>query len=244
MPRKSSIVMHPKKLEMEREYMEGQPVSEIARKYGVSADALYHHTEHNLSRQLVQAYQQKELNESMDILGGIEDLLKKTRRILDHAEKDKKHRLALSAIKEARGSYELLSKIAYALHQARLAEIELERLQQATNHDDTEEQVAEAIKILSFDELKVLERLTRKIRTQNPKFNALPKVYRNLDLPVPEGIWDSETEQYELSDPESFQPDNDSQDEYDLVMDDLSVEINSEETDPEWLRQDRLRRTR
>ncbi|MEX0680623.1 MAG: hypothetical protein WD097_04510 [Balneolales bacterium] len=136
----------------------------------------------HLSRQLVQAYQQKSVVEGSQILEGIEDLLSRTRKIMDKADKKGKDFLALNAIKEARGSYELLSKIAYALHQSRLAELELEQTKQGSNEQQDQIDAQESLQVLDEDELAVFEKLTRKIRTQNTSIKCLPKEYRNTTL--------------------------------------------------------------
>jgi hypothetical protein len=179
MPQKCQICMSPNKLDMERAYMAGQPVLKIAQTYNVSASSLDNHVKNHLSRQLVQAYQQKEISESMDILGGIDDLLKKTRKILTQAEEQKKHGLALSAIREARGSYELLSKIAYAMHQAKIAELEAEQMKASHDSLDGQEDLAKRLKVLTSDELKVLGRIQYKVSSGKKDFQALPVKYRD-----------------------------------------------------------------
>ena len=66
---------HPRRLEIDRELVQGKSPSKIARNYGVNSQAVWRHAHNHLSRQLVQAYDKKELAESMDLLSRIEDIL-------------------------------------------------------------------------------------------------------------------------------------------------------------------------
>lgn len=252
MPQKCSICKSPNKLEMERAYMQGQPKSEIAKTYSVPYHSLDAHLNNHLSRQLVQAYEKKQLSESENIIGEVEELLRRTKRILTEAEQDGKYSLALSAIREARGSYELLSKIAYALHQARTQELELEQARQEYNKSTTDQQSRELLQVLDEDELKIYERLTRKIRTQNPDLKALP----NKNRPLPDidayltndGNWEiqdrPQPERKRTSQPDSDQETEaevEPEPESETVPMSRSTEIGSPDSDPEWMKRERRR---
>ena len=254
MPQKCSICKHSNKLEMEREYMRGQPVLQIANSYDVSQSSLQNHLNHHLSRQLVQAYDQKRLSESENIIGEVEELLRRTKRILTEAEDEGKYNLALSAIREARGSYELLSKIAYALHQARTQELELEQARQAQDKSTTDQQSRELLQVLDEDELKIYERLTRKIRTQNPDLKALPN--KNRPLPDIDAYLtnDGEFEIVDRARPErkrTSQPDPEPDSEPEIEVEpepesetvpmSRSTEIGSTDSDPAWMKRERRR---
>lgn len=171
------ICSHPNRLEIDRKLMQGRTLAGLSREYNVSDDTLTNHRDNHISRQLVQAWEKKELMEGMNILSEIEDLIKRTKDILDIAEKKKQYGLALNAIKEARGSYELLSKIAYALHQAKLTEYQMQQDNNQQAEKSILDEFAEDIKILTTDELKVLNKLLYKIRNQSEGRNCL--VIRN-----------------------------------------------------------------
>jgi hypothetical protein len=118
--------------------------------------------------------------ESMNILSEVEGLITRTKTILDTVEGKKQYGLALSAIREVRGSYELLSKIAFSLHSARLQEIELERMKSGTDQEEQNREFAERIKVLSDDEMTVLMLIQRKVRMQNKDLQCLPLKYRTV----------------------------------------------------------------
>ena len=54
--------------------------------------------------------------------------MSRTHRIMDKAEARDKNQMALSAIEELRSCYEYISKITFAMHEARLSELEMERV--------------------------------------------------------------------------------------------------------------------
>jgi len=108
--------------------------------------------------------QRREVAEGLDLLGEIEDLLKRTKRILRKAEAEEKYGLALGAIREARGVYELLSRIAFSLHQARLAELEYEQTQDGSkSQQEEQEYVNQALDRLTEDEAELWCSLLEKI---------------------------------------------------------------------------------
>ena len=120
------ICNHTDRLGIDRELAQGKSKAAISRQYGVTTDSLSNHEATHLSRQLTQAYEKKELAESMDLLARIEDILSKAKQIFDRNYKLGKDGLALKALGEQRSTIELLAKIASFLHQARALELEAE----------------------------------------------------------------------------------------------------------------------
>ena len=98
------VCTHNKRLNIDRELVAGGNQSAIARNYNVSLDSVHRHAKEHISRQLAAAFQKKELAESMDILSEVESLIRRTKKILDKAEKEGKLNTALNAIAQARGS--------------------------------------------------------------------------------------------------------------------------------------------
>lgn len=184
MTRVCLICSHPKRLQIDQAIVQGATLAKIARDFDVPPNSLYPHSKDHLSRQLAQAYQRKEALESLNLLGEIEDLLHRTKVILTQAEQDKRYTLALKAIAEARGVYELLSRIAFSLHQARTAELELERAKAHDIGQEAEMEFQEALKVLTMPELELLEKLSEKIQKADPKIKILPEALDRWDVLV------------------------------------------------------------
>jgi len=170
MPRVCQVCSSNSRLEIDRQLVQGKSYSGIAREYDLDEQAVRRHAQEHLSHQLVSAWQKKEALQGLDLLGEIEDLLQRTKAILTKAEDKKHYALALSAIKEARGTYELLSKIAFTLHQAKMAELELEHERTGQTEVEAREAQAEKLSRLSDAELALLHLLTRRMEGNN----ALP----------------------------------------------------------------------
>jgi|GEM_PF-1519046 len=161
MPMACKICNHPKRLEIDRELVQGKSYLSIAKKYGVNDVSLRNHKAKHLPRQLVKAYEQKELSESMNLLDRIDQLLSRAEKIFrrNYAKNTSTgDTLALKSIAEQRQTFELLAKISYALHQAKLTELETQR--QSVAQDELEFQ--ESLANLSDQELVLFHLLIRK----------------------------------------------------------------------------------
>jgi hypothetical protein len=159
-----SICNHPKRVEMDRELVQGKSYAMVGSEFGVSWQSLRNHKENHLSRQLVQAYNKQGLAESMDLLGRIDKILSRAEKIFQR-NYDKGDvpgdTLALKALGEQRSTIELLAKISAYLHEARLAE-----LQNSREHFEAEQEALtqERLARLTTDELKMLLYLQHKMQ--------------------------------------------------------------------------------
>jgi len=165
---------------MEREYIQGKPIYGISRKYGVGVDSLTNHLKNHTSRQLVQAWRRKQEAENLDLFSEMDLLVERTKVILSRAEKKQHDVTALRAIGELRGTYELMLRIAVALHDTRREELYAE--QQRTSQEDNEE-FGRKLSILNEEERRVFRMLYMKIQFQKPELDPLKEV-RNENRPV------------------------------------------------------------
>lgn len=180
MAKACKICNHPRRLEIDRELVQGKSVARVSQRYDVPYDSLYSHSQNHLSHQLKAAYEKKAAMEGLDLLSEIEELIRRTKRIMDQAEDGGKLNVALNAIGQARGSYELLSKIAFSLHQARLAELELEQTKtEAGSEKESEKFARQAMNRLSLEEADLFTRLVQKAAGET-KEEILPKSRRPL----------------------------------------------------------------
>lgn len=176
------ICNHPKRLEIDRELARGKGYQMIANTYGVNWQAVRRHAENHLSHQLRTAYEKKAALEGLDLLSEIEELISRTKRILDQAESENKLNTALNAIGQARGSYELLSRIAFSLHQARIAELELEREKsQETDQEQATEFAKQACDRLTTGELDLMEFLFAKINGETDELVEVGQYLPRMD---------------------------------------------------------------
>ncbi len=174
MTRACEVCSSEERLAVDRLIVQGANLAKLAKEYTFNYQSLYNHARHHVSRQLAEAWAKKELMASMDILAEIESLITRSKGILDEAESKGKLGIALKGIAEARAGYELLSRIAFSLHQVRLTELELERLRDGTAARERDEAFQESLKCLTFAELEVLQKLTRKLETQDPSITIFP----------------------------------------------------------------------
>ncbi len=166
MPDRCDLCKHKDRLEMERAYLQGEAYLKISKTYNVPYHAVRNHMQNHLTRQIVQAYERKRLDESFDILNRIDNILSKTETIFERNYDQKRDGMALKAIGEQRNILELLSKISYALHQEKQLE------QDADAQDDLEEkeqEVNKALDKLNTNEVQMLFHLQMKMQGETTK---------------------------------------------------------------------------
>lgn len=110
MPRTCSVCTHEQRSEIDTALLEGEPYRHIAARFGTSTAALQRHKEH-LPRFIVKAHEAGEVAQANNLLGQVKDLQKRALGILDRAEGAGDLRTAVSAIREARATVELLAKL-------------------------------------------------------------------------------------------------------------------------------------
>lgn len=153
------VCNHSKRLEIDRQLVQGISHTKIAQDYGVSMWSVRAHAENHLSRQLVKSVELKQAMQNAGLVNEIESLLNKSKSILNKAEADGKLNLALNAIRETRGTLELMAKICATIYQ-----IQAQELQAQQGIDDDATRTQEGLEKLSDAELNMLMALTEKMR--------------------------------------------------------------------------------
>ena len=120
MPRKCTICHHPDRDSIDAALIERRPFRHIASQYATSTASLVRHSDDHIPAALVKAQDAAEVANADSILDQVQTLRSRALTILDiaTAEKDKDLRIALGAIREARGCLELLGKLAGELQDA------------------------------------------------------------------------------------------------------------------------------
>ncbi|HEU4700688.1 MAG TPA: hypothetical protein VFS40_16000 [Gemmatimonadales bacterium] len=112
MPRRCTVCAHP-----ERDAIDAALVADrdgnrrIASQHGLSEIAVRRHRENHLPETLAKAAEAEEAARGDDLLTEMVDLHRRTLAVLAAAEQSKEHRLALGAIREARGNLDLRAKL-------------------------------------------------------------------------------------------------------------------------------------
>ncbi|PWN05639.1 hypothetical protein [Rhodohalobacter mucosus] len=258
MPQVCRVCSHPDTKDIEKDIVANIPYTQIGEKYGLDYQVIRRHALNHLPEKLVRTVQQDAQRHSEGILDGIKSLLDRTKTIMDQAQDKGYGRLELEAIREARSTYELLAKIAAKLREYQDREKESEGYQM-------EQQINEGLQALSTTELKTYVALQAKIYSASPDHTFTPQVQSFIDSHMVTGDYTAEgvgtnREGEGDREPEKTRirlrqenntksqgaatpptgPDSLELEDFDLSLGSLSDEIPSVETDPAWLRKERL----
>jgi hypothetical protein len=111
MPRSCTICGHADRDAIEDAFIAGTPKRRIAAHYGVTEQALRRHIREHLPALLALARDAERSARADTLLDRIEALQSRTLAILEATEETHDHRVALAAIREARGNLELIGEV-------------------------------------------------------------------------------------------------------------------------------------
>jgi hypothetical protein len=118
MPRVCTICAHPQRSAIDAALVAGEPYRSIAQRFAASEAAMFRHKVEHLPRRLAAAHQAAEQADADSLLEQVSALHRRTLSILGQAEVSGELRVALAAIREARGNLELLGKLMGELSEA------------------------------------------------------------------------------------------------------------------------------
>ena len=118
MPRTCTICRHDRRPDIDKALVARAPFRDIAGQHGVSKSALVRHHDDHLPASLIRAQRAREATQADELLAQVLDLRDKALDVLTKAENDKNWPATIAAIREARGSVELLAKLAGQLADA------------------------------------------------------------------------------------------------------------------------------
>lgn len=163
---------------MERLLCQGKSKTQISREFGVSTDSLSNHLANHVSRQMAQSWSRKSGLEVMGLMADIEDLVSKARLIFDRnfAKNSTTGDLtALNALREQRGVFELLVKIAALFHEAKLLELESS---QAHLEKEREVETQEQLARLTYQELEIFYYIRQKMEGEEVADADVPDIFK------------------------------------------------------------------
>ena len=111
MPRACTVCSHESRDAIEDAFIAGTPKRRIASHYGVSERAVRYHLREHLPALLALARDACAASRADSLLDRIEALQSRTLAILEATEETHDHRVALAAIREARGNLELIGEV-------------------------------------------------------------------------------------------------------------------------------------
>jgi hypothetical protein len=114
-PRACTVCTHDERHAIDVALVAREPYRDIARRYGVSKDALSRHTKVHIPEYLAKAKKAIEVAEADSLLDRVEGLYRRTEAILDTVEANEEWPTALAAIRECRHTLSLLGEVAQEL---------------------------------------------------------------------------------------------------------------------------------
>ena len=101
---------HPKRDELDSAIVAGQTLRAIGKQYGMSASAVLRHRDRHLSPALAAMAARREEEAASGLVAQVRQLVRRADELYTAAAKDGRSSAALAALKEMRGSLELLGK--------------------------------------------------------------------------------------------------------------------------------------
>lgn len=111
MPRVCTVCSHAERATIDAAIIAGGTLRDIARRFGVSKDAVSRHAGDHVPAKLAKAQEASEVAQADDLLSQVRRLQAKTLRILSVAEADGDLRTALMAIRESRDNLLLFARL-------------------------------------------------------------------------------------------------------------------------------------
>lgn len=111
MSRHCTICDDPRRAEIDAALVSERGYRAVAKRFGLSESATYRHRAEHLPESLMMAREAGEIARADSLLGDLRSLHERTVRILCEAENAGDLRVALQAVREARGNMELMAKL-------------------------------------------------------------------------------------------------------------------------------------
>jgi len=144
----------------------GASVRSLADEYSLGKMSLQRHRTNHLPRHLVKAKELQEMDAADKLLERVEGLYDKALTIMAKAEKEKKFQPAVSAIKEARSSLELIAKMIGELktgtninitYNAEWIDLRTQIYNALAEYPEAKIEVAKALQEVADDDTEIIE---------------------------------------------------------------------------------------
>jgi len=105
------VCQHPDKFEIEKAFIEGTSLRDIARQHGVSKDSVQFHGKEHIVKMLLKAYEIQDASQGSQLYRQVIGLGETAQRLLEKAEARDDLKTALDGVGKLRGVLELIAKM-------------------------------------------------------------------------------------------------------------------------------------
>lgn len=175
MSRVCVICSHPKRLRIDRAIVGGKVLADIARTYNVPYQALWGHSRHHLSRQLLKSYQMKQMLDLEAVSHEFQSFFERMKELYNRLEGEEPSHVHAAIARELRAGLESIAKWG----------ISLQTISQQQAQEQFQQQSASmklAFDRLSSQELQMFKYLLAKMSGESPPELPGPP---SLRLPAP-----------------------------------------------------------
>lgn len=164
MPMPCSVCHHPDRDAIDRHLAQGGLNRRVATAHSLTESSVRRHRANHLPATLLKAHEAAEVSRADDLLAQVQALLDRALAILSRAEEAGDHRTSLSAIREARGTLELLGRLTGELQGAQAV---------AVAHVEVETRAAEVVE--NYQRFRaVLQKMADAGALPAPQFERVP----------------------------------------------------------------------
>jgi len=178
MSRTCKICNHNKRLEIDRELIQGKSKSDIVRRYNLIYHSLDYHEKHHLSRQLVESYARKGRLVSDELVSQFEDLFTKANDIYQRSigrNTTNSDSNAIRCLGEMRNILDTLTKVLCLIMEA-----------QSQDHKRKVDEVRiEDLDLSQFSDDELLALTSAGIKLSDEKIAPLPELIPTPPTPIP-----------------------------------------------------------
>ena len=196
------ICRHPKIKEINMKLIQGAVIRQLAMEMGLPEAPLYNHYHKHLPKALVNIFEKKEekyngelvqkveeiakakISDNFDLQERFQFLVNETLEIFQIAKKGGRSLIALKSLDSLRNTYGLLINVLDKLEASKQLDLEIAKAKSGDLNEEAKLKYEKDIQILSFEELKMLQRLTEKINSQTDEQLILDGKVMAWDAPL------------------------------------------------------------
>lgn len=183
MPRVCTICSHDKRLRIDRAVLAGKNIAEIARLYNVSYQALWSHSRHHISRQLLKATSMRQQLDLEAVSNEFQSLYERAKDLFNRIEEQGPSHVSAALLRELRSTLETIAKWGISCETLSQTQAQTQAQQDA---ESARLLMKGAMDRLSSEELQLFQYLMAKMQGESPRSIPAP----SFRLPAPPAVID------------------------------------------------------